>query len=255
MTRLWRYRELLRSLIVRNLRLKYQRSVLGFVWTLANPLLTVAVLAVVFTHVVRIQLPHYLAFLLSGYFVWNFMAQTISAGTYLLSEHAQMARSVAFPKEILVIAGVVSRLAEFAIETTLLLAALVALHHHGVPASFAWLPALVALQTLLALGLALPIATLSVFYRDVQHIIPICLTVLFYLCPVFYPASMVPEHLQTAYLVNPVSQLLTAYHIVLYEGRTPPAALLGSLTIASGLIAWAGYVLFQRHNVEIPEVI
>ena len=79
----WRYRELLRGLIVRNLKVKYQRSVLGFVWTLVNPLMTVAILVVVFSHVVRIALPHYWAFLLSGYFVWNFLLQMLSSGAYV----------------------------------------------------------------------------------------------------------------------------------------------------------------------------
>ena len=117
----WRYRELLRSLVVRNLKVKYQRSVLGFLWTLLNPLLTVAVLSVVFTHVVKIPLRHYVSFLFSSYFVWNFMLQTISSGTFLLAEHAQLARSVAFPKEVPVLAGVISRLVEFAIELSLIL--------------------------------------------------------------------------------------------------------------------------------------
>ena len=86
--RVWRYRELLHSLVVRNLKVKYQRSLLGFVWTLVNPLLTVAILVVVFSHVVRIQVPHYWAFLLSGYFVWNFMLQTLNTGTWIFAEHS-----------------------------------------------------------------------------------------------------------------------------------------------------------------------
>jgi len=106
----WRYRELLHSLVVRNLKVKYQRSLLGFVWTLVNPLFTVAVLGVVFSHVVRIPLPHYWAFLLSGYFVWNFMLQTLNTGTYIFAEHSRLTRSVAFPSEILVFGAAGSRL-------------------------------------------------------------------------------------------------------------------------------------------------
>src|SRR3989338_6061837 len=160
----WSFRPLLRSLMVRNLKVKYQRSILGFVWTLLNPMLIVAVLAVVFTHVVKIPLPHYLAFLLSGYFVWNFLLQVMSASTYVLAEHASLTRSVVFPREMPVLAAVGSRLVEFGIEMGLVLLALAALHHHGVPASFAWLPWLVAMQVLLALGLMFPLAALSAFY-------------------------------------------------------------------------------------------
>ncbi|HEX2609433.1 MAG TPA: hypothetical protein VHK68_00390, partial [Gemmatimonadales bacterium] len=114
--RVWRYRELLRSLIIRNLKVKYQRSLLGFVWTLLNPLLTVGILVLVFSHVVRISLPDYWAFVLSGYFVWNCILQTLNTGTYIFAEHSRLTRSVSFPSEILVFSAAGSRLLEFLAE-------------------------------------------------------------------------------------------------------------------------------------------
>ena len=85
---IWSYRDLLRNLVARNLKVKYQRSVLGFLWTLLNPLLTVGVLVMVFTFVVRVQIENYWAFLLSGYFVWNFISQSLNSATFVLAEHA-----------------------------------------------------------------------------------------------------------------------------------------------------------------------
>lgn len=252
---IWRYRQLLRSLVIRNLKVKYQRSTLGFLWTLLNPLLTVGVLAVVFTHIVKIPLKHYVAFLFSSYFVWNFMLQTISSGTFLLAEHAQLARSVAFPKEVPVLAGVASRLVEFAIELSIILIGLIFFHHHALPASFLLLPCLILLQCVLALGLVLPIAALSVFYRDVQHLLPIVLTTLFYISPVFYPASMVPEAMRPYYMGNPVAQLLTVYQAAIYEGRFPPAGILAALTAASLLLLLSGYAVFNRFKAEIAETL
>lgn len=251
----WRYRQLLRSLVIRNLKIKYQRSALGFLWTLLNPLLTVGVLAVVFTHIVKIPLQHYVAFLFSSYFVWNFILQTISSGAFLLAEHAQLARSAAFPKEVPVIAGVASRLVEFAIELSIILIGLVLFHHHGIPASFSLIPYLILVQCALALGLVFPIAGLSVFYRDVQHLLPIALTVLFYVSPVFYPASMVPEALRPYYMANPVAQLLTAYQKVIYQGRFPSMMILAALTLASCLMLLAGYAVFNRFKKEIAETL
>jgi hypothetical protein len=99
---LWRFRYLLRSLVVRNLKVKYQRSVLGFLWTLLNPVLTIAVLIAVFSYVVRMGMVHYWAFLLSGFFAWNFVAQMLYAGITILAEHATLRRSVAFPTELLI---------------------------------------------------------------------------------------------------------------------------------------------------------
>lgn len=253
--RVWRYRELLRSLIVRNLKVKYQRSLLGFVWTLINPLFTVAILVLVFSHVVRIPVPHYWAFVLSGYFVWNCILQTLNTGTYIFAEHSRLTRSVAFPSEILVFGAAGSRLLEFIAEITLILACLVAFHHFRVPPSFALLPLLLVIQVLLVIGLALPIATLSVFYYDVQHALPIALTTLFYLSPVFYPAEMVPEAVRPFYFLNPIAGLLTLYHDILYFGRMPSPGLLFGVIAAALLVYTIGYAIFNRYSSVYAEIV
>ena len=251
----WRYRELLRGLIVRNLKVKYQRSMLGFIWTLLNPLLTIAVLTVVFTYFIKIRVPHYWAFVFSGYFVWNFMLQMISTATYVLAEHAPLRRSVAFPSEVLLFAAAASRLVEFAIEMAIAVLLLIVIHHEGVPASFVLLPLLVTLQVLLAIGLAFPVATLSVFYSDVQHAIPILLLMLFYLSPVFYPATMVPASLLPFYYLNPIAGLLTLYHDALYGGHWPSPVLLASMTVASVGLCGLGYALFNRYKRLFAEIV
>lgn len=252
---IWRYRELVRSLVVRNLKVKYQRSALGFLWTLLNPLLTLAILVTVFSYVVRIPIERYWAFLLSGYFVWHFVQQTLGAGAYLIAEHAPLRRSVAFPSEVLVLGATLSRLIEFTAEMTLALLVLTLLHHGGVPASFALLPVLLALQTLLALGLVMPVAALAVFYHDLQHALPAALLTLFYLSPVFYPAHMVPEVIRSFYFVNPIAGLLTLYHAVLYEGVMPSAALLGGVTAAASAAFLIGYAVFNRYKNVFAEVV
>jgi ABC-type polysaccharide/polyol phosphate export permease len=251
----WRFRELLRQLIIRNLKVKYQRSLLGFVWTLLNPLLTVAILVLVFSHVVRIPLPDYWAFVLSGYFVWNCILQTLNTGTYIFAEHSRLTRSVAFPSEILVLGAVGSRLLEFLAEIALILVLLVVFHHDRVPASFALLPVLLVIQVLLVIGLALPIATLSVFYYDVQHALPIALTTLFYLSPVFYPAQMVPEAARPFYFLNPIAGLLTLYHEILYAGRMPSFTLLFGMIVAALLVYLIGYAIFNRYSSIFSEIV
>jgi lipopolysaccharide transport system permease protein len=253
--RLWRFRELLRGLIIRNLKVKYQRSLLGFVWTLLNPLLTVAILVLVFSHVVRIPLPDYWAFVLSGYFVWNCLLQTLNTGTYIFAEHSRLTRSVAFPSEILVFGAVGSRLLEFVAEITLIMVMLAAFHHGHIPASFVLLPVLLVIQVLLVIGLALPIATLSVFYYDVQHALPIALTTLFYLSPVFYPAEMVPAAARHLYFLNPVAGLLTLYQQILYAGKMPSLSLLYGMIVAAIAIYALGYAIFNRYASVFAEIV
>jgi ABC-type polysaccharide/polyol phosphate export permease len=252
---LWRYRELVTSLAARNLKVKYKRSVLGFVWTLINPLLTVTILIGVFTYIVRIPLERYWAFLLSGYFVWNFLMQTLNSATYVLAEHGQLSRAVAFPKATPILAAALSRLIEFSIELALVVIVLTIFHHGSLPVSFLVLPLLVIIQVVMALGLAFPIATLSVFYHDVQHALPILLTTLFYISPVFYPANLVPESVRPLYMANPLAQLLTLYHAALYSGKMPTLAAVVSVSVIAIVLLVIGYGIFNRYERFFAEVV
>ncbi|MFH1279202.1 MAG: ABC transporter permease [Candidatus Eisenbacteria bacterium] len=244
----WRHRYLLRSLVVRDLKVKYQRSSLGFVWTFLNPLLMAAILVAVFRIVIRIRIEHYWAFVLSGYFVWNTVQHIILAGSFILQEHGRLTRSVAFPKEILLFGAAVSRLVEFTAEIALILIVLAVAHHRSVPGSFALLPLLVMIQFLIAVGIMLPVATASILYRDVQHTLPLLVTSLFYLTPIFYPASMVPARFQPFYFLNPFAGLVTLFHQALYEGRFPSMALLAG-TLAAGIVIFTlGYRVFLRYE-------
>jgi ABC-type polysaccharide/polyol phosphate export permease len=249
------WRELVLHLVLRHLRVKYQRSVLGFVWTLLNPLLTVGVLFGVFHFVVRLPVPDYWAFLLSGYFVWSFAQQTLTAATTVLPEHAHLSRNLPLPGEALILATALSRLVEFLIEMALVLVLLAVFHHHGVPATFLWLPILVVLQLALVLGLTLATATASAFFHDIQHAVPIGLMVIFYASPVFYPASLVPEIAQPFFQLNPFAGLLTLYHNALYDGVAPDPSLTALTSIVIALTAWIGHALFRRYRALLPEIV
>lgn len=251
----WAFRELLWALVLRNLKVKYQRSWLGFFWTLLNPVLTASVLIIVFTHVIRIPIENYWAFLISGYFAWNFMAQCLNAATYTVAEHAPLARSIAFPQEILIIATAFSRLIEFGIELLLVMLVLGSALHGGIPPSFALVPLLVILQLLLCLGLQMPVAVLSAFFKDVQHALPIAIATLFYMSPVFYSADFVPAWMYDAYLLNPIARVLTLYHDVLYRGEFPSLADLGVATGISLLTFYLGYAVFNRSKHLFAEVL
>jgi ABC-type polysaccharide/polyol phosphate export permease len=253
--RVWRFRELLRVLVVRNTKIKYQGSSLGFLWTLLNPLLIMAILLAVFTHVIRVPIEDYWAFLLCGYFVYNSIAQTLTAASFVFSEYATMLRSVALPPETPLLAATLSRFLEYLVELVLILVLLALFRHGGVPASFALVPLLVVLQLALSLGLALPLAALSVYYYDIRHMLPIVLTGLFYVSPVFYTADMVPDSVRMLYFANPVAGMLELYHVVLYEGAFPPAVPF-LLFIAQVLgVLLIGYALFDRHKADFAEVV
>jgi len=251
---LWRFRGLLRSLVVRDLKVKYQRSLLGLIWTLLNPLLTVAILVTVFRYVIRIQIVHYWAFLISGFFVWNFVQRTLYHSTTILRENASLSRSVYYPQEVLILSTSFSKLVEFLLEMAIVMIVLAVFHHRSVPSSLVLFPVIVAIQLIMAIGLMLPLAVFSVLYYDPQHALPVVITSLFYISPVFYPVAMIPETVRFVYYLNPVVGVLELFHKVLYEGNWPSTTLLASVSVAALVICAAGHAVFRRYKEICVEI-
>ncbi len=252
---IWKFRYFLQNLVARDLKVKYKRSVLGFLWTFINPLLMVTILVMVFRLVVRIQMEGYWAFILSGYFVWNTISTTIYASTYTLQEHGPIARNVAFPKEIVLLSAVMTRMIEFSLEITLVTAALLIMHHGGVPAPIVLLPVLLLVQFVLSLGIALPVSILSVLFSDVQHALPVILTGLFYFTPIFYPVSFVPEGWRNLWYLNPFAPLLTSYQAVLYHGIWPARGDLIALGVHAVFWLLVGGIVFRSRREVISELV
>jgi lipopolysaccharide transport system permease protein len=252
---IWQFRELFRQLLLRNLKIRYQRSGLGFLWLLLNPALTIVLLVVVFGAIMRLPVASYWAFLVSGYFAWVFLFHTLGASAFVVPDHAEIARSVAVPADVFVLATVTARFLEFAVEMLLAIVLLAVFHHHGLPGSFALLPVLMLLLLSLTLGLAMPIAAVSVFFRDIEHGLPAMLMMLMWISPVFYPERFVPPRLATLYALNPVAMILTMFHRTLYEGEWPLPGQLAIATLAAGTVFFVGQTVFRRLRGMFAEVV
>lgn len=251
----WRFRYLLQGIVLRDLKIKYQRSSLGFIWTFINPLLTVGILVAVFRIVIRIQIENYWAFLLSGYFVWNMIQQTLMTGSHIFYQYAQLSKNVAFPKEIVLFGAACARLIEFCAEMAMIIVFLVLVHHHALPLSYLLLPIVLLIHFLMVMGIMFPIVALSMFFHDVQHALPIMITSLFYLTPVFYPAEMVPEAIRPFYFINPFAGALTLYQELLYHGRLPSLALICGTAAAAMVLFIFGYYIFKRYESIYNELV
>jgi ABC-type polysaccharide/polyol phosphate export permease/GT2 family glycosyltransferase len=252
---LWGARELVVLLAARDLKVKYQRSWLGFLWTLLNPLVTVGVLVAVFSQVIRIPIEHYWAFLISGYFVWNFFAQTLNGGVQSAAANAYLTRTCYFPQEVLVLSASLARLLEFLVEMALLLVVLAVFHHGSVPASFAAVLPLLPILFVLVVGVAFPLVALAVHYQDAVQAIPLATAAWFYVTPVFYELDLVPEELRGLFLLNPLAPLLGAFQAALYRGVMPSAADLSVLAALASVLAVAGYALFNRRKRGFAEIV
>jgi ABC-type polysaccharide/polyol phosphate export permease len=116
------------------------------------------------------------------------------------------------------------------------------------------LPLVIVLQLLMIAGLMFPIAVASVLFRDVQHALPIVITTMFYVTPVFYPAAMIPDSVRALFLLNPFAWLMIVYQSLLYEGRLPAPSLLAGIAAAGGVLFSVGYLIFKRYQNVCIEI-
>jgi ABC-2 type transport system permease protein len=246
------YREMLRNLVSKELRARYKGSVLGFFWTFANPLLMLVVYSVVFSFIMRIQVENYAMFLFVALLPWNYLAQsTLQSAGSLVQNHG-LIKKIYFPRAVLPMSIVLANLTNYSLGLFVLIPALLFFRIELTPALLAF-PAVVALQTLLVVSVALLVAVATVYFRDLEHITTILMTVWFFLTPVLYPADLVPEHFRSIYMLNPVAILVDAYRSIFLYGRWPDwhaLALLTPVLLALLLISFAVFERLQRAVAE-----
>jgi homopolymeric O-antigen transport system permease protein len=251
---LYRYRELIGVLVAKQLKLRYRGSVLGFLWTLLNPLLLMLVYTLVFSVYLRIEMENYPAFLFSGLLPWMWLSSSLQQGVTSILDSTGLVTRSQFPAEVLPVVTLTANTVNFLFTLPLLFAFLLAFRV-SLGSPLLLLPALVAIQYLLALGLVLIVSAVNIYFRDLQHIIGHLLTAFQFLTPVFYPLSLVPESLRPWALMNPLAILVTAFQDVLYFNRVPNGLpLLGLLACACVLLS-IGAAMFNRYKQAFAEAL
>ena len=223
---IWIYRPLLISLVRKELSVKYKNSVLGFVWSMLNPALTLVVYYVVFQLVFKNGTPQFAIFLLCGLVVWNFFTASLMGATSAVVSNAGIVKKVAFPREVLPLAAVGSSMVFFFLQAIVLAIALIVAR--DVPA-FSYLPelavAIIAL-TIFTGALAVFLSAVNVYFRDTQHLLEIVLMAWFWATPIVYPfqligASLARHHLSWVFFVNPMTSIIITFQRALYAKVNP----------------------------------
>jgi lipopolysaccharide transport system permease protein len=244
----WRWihvRDLLRELVARDMKLRYRGSLLGMAWTLLNPLAELLVLLFVFGTVLRVDIPNYSAYLFSGLLVFGWFQSSLNFATGAIVNNRELIRRPGVPSSILPIVTVASNLVHFLLSLPILFV-LLAASQVEITTGVLALPLLIAVEFILILALAYPVAAMHVWFRDTQHVLRVGLQLLFFLTPVFYDASMVPQGLQPMYRLNPMTHMVDAYRAVLLQGQLPNPASMLLVTLASVVLLVAGVGWFQR---------
>lgn len=245
-----RYRELIRNLVARDLKVRYRNSLLGFLWCLLNPLLMMAVFTFVFTVLMRNgDIPNYPVFILIGLLAWNFHTTSVTGAIGSIVQNSALVMKVYFPREVLPLSAVLSNAVNFVLALIALFAMIFIFHVH-LSATLLFLPVILLIQIIFASGLALILAALTVFYRDVEIITETVLLAWFFLTPVFYRMDdLFPAYSRLMYIANPMASIIAAYRDILYLGGMPGLDFLGR-TAATSVICLAGGYTFFRYSAR-----
>ncbi len=250
---LLQYRHLLRNLVIKDLKLKYRGSVLGFVWSLANPLLMIAVYTIAFTYILRIRTPGFVFYLMLGILAWTFFANATAMSTGSIVDNGGLARSVWFPRAILPIASVLFNFAQFLLTVAVFLPVLMLLYRVPPAAPMLAYPAFLVLQLLFTMGIALLLAVGTAYFRDVRHLVDVALAVLFWATPVVYETTQLPARLRSLILLTPLAPYVTAYHDVFYYRRWPSGEVWGLAIVYAVVTLTAGLWLMTRCEDQLTE--
>lgn len=244
--------DLLRSLVSREMKIMYKRSVLGIAWTLLQPLAQLLVFVFVFQGIIKIDLPLYSSYVFTGLLVWNWFQNSLFQATGIIISSRSSIRQPGFPSAVLPLVVVVTGLVHFTLALPVLVVFLLFDGAQLTPAILL-LPLLQSIQLLLTVALAYVLAAANVIFRDTQHTLGVLLQFLFYLTPIFYDTASIPERYWYVYGLNPMVHLVTCYRQILVWGMQPDWLALAIVTGLALLLLPAGYRLFKGQSVRFVE--
>jgi lipopolysaccharide transport system permease protein len=249
----WLYlRDLLFELVVRDMKLRYQRSLLGMAWSLLNPLAQLIVLSFVFGVVLPLNIPSYTVFLFCGLLPWSWFQTSLYTGSAAVVTQPELVRRPGFPTAILPVVTVSTQLLHFLIALPILLVFLI-LNDITLTAWIFTLPAIILVQYLFTLSLVYFLSSINVFFRDTQYLINIALLLGFYLSPVFYDPSSIPAPYQWLYNLNPMVALINSYRSVLMYGEPAEWFPLLVIWLVSAVLLSLGMRVFNSARTTFVE--
>lgn len=249
---LYEYRELLKTSIKKDIRGRYKNSILGVFWSFLNPLLQLAVYAIVFPLIMKSDIPNYTVFVCCGLIPWTFFSTSISRTSFVMVENGNIIKKVYFPREILPISIVTSELVNFFISTIIILAFVLA-YGMGFTWYIVFYPLILIVQYVLLIGISLLVSSLTVYFRDLQHFIGILLQLLFYATPIVYGMDIIPVSFQWILKLNPMSYIIDGYRSIFYYQRMPDLVGLGIVFAISIVLCIVGYFIFNKLQKRFAE--
>ena len=251
---IFKYRELLKTNVKKDIRGKYKASFLGVLWSFINPLLQVLVYAIVFPYIMRVQTPNYLIFLICGIIPWTWFTYSISNGTTSVTNNSNLIKKVYFPREILPISVVTSGLINFLISCLIILI-FVLFGGLGISWHLIFLPFIALIQYIVTLAAVLLLSAINVYVKDVEYIVVFLINMLFYATPILYSTEMFSGWITWLFKLNPLAHLINAYRDIFYVHQVPQITNLLVLLGVGLLILVVCYKIFNKLEKRFAEEI
>lgn len=243
----FRYRQLIWALALKELKVRYKRSVLGFLWALLNPALMMGVLTVVFSTILRFGIPHYAIFLLSVLLPWTFFSQSLSYAVESIVGNGELIKKVSVPKLVFPVAAVVSNIINLLL-SFIPMALVVLAMRHPFYSTWLYLPVPILALIIFTLGATFFFAAINVYYRDVAHILQVVISAWFYFTPIIYPLAFIPASRQWLFKLNPIIYVINGFRLAIYDGQLPKWSSIAASFVCAFIALFIGFAIFRKYQ-------
>lgn len=250
----YRYRQLIRELVIRELKARYRGSILGFLWSFLNPLLLLIVYVVAFKVIMRSDKEYYAVFLFTGLLPWIWFSSSILEGANSILNGGSYVTKALFPPEILPVTVALANLVHFLLSLPILIMFVLVYKLH-LSYMIIYFPVIVIIQLVFLLGLVFILSTITVFFRDMQHIIGNVLTFWFFLSPIIYEVDMIPKEYRSYFVINPMTYIMQTYQNIFTEHNSIQWTPILIIAVISIILFFTGYAIFSHYKDEFPEVV
>ncbi len=242
----WHYREMIAGLVRRDLRGRYKASFLGFLWTFINPLLQLLVYTLVFSVILRSNIEQYYIHLFVALVPWIFFASSMTGGAQCILNMKDMVKKIYFPREVLPLSSSLAAFVNMLFSFIVIFIVLIVSGRGINPVACLYLPLIMIIELILQLGMTLITAGLTVYFRDLQHILGILAQAWMYLTPVVYNIKIVPKGMLPLFYLNPMTPVIQAYRDILYSKVVPDTTTLVRSVTLGVFILVVGELIFRR---------
>jgi len=250
---LYVYREMIFSLVRRDLNGRYKGSVLGFFWTFLNPLMQLGVYTLVFSVIMRNDIDDFYLYLFVALVPWIFFSTSVSGGASCIWAQQELVKKIYFPREVLPIAFVTSQFVNMILSFMVVLAVLVVSGKGINFIAMLYLPIILLVEYILALAMAFITSSLTVYLRDLEYLLGIITMAWQFLTPVMYSIDQVPEPLRPIFNLNPMTPIIIAYRDILYYKKAPELTTLLQAIVLGGILLVVGGLTFSRLKRHFAE--